>query len=76
VGSRAAIEVGPVVGFAPAARYVHPDKPRRGAGSRARAVTPADLPLRDDILISAFAVAAFSVIVQGLTAPLALRALR
>ena len=41
VGSRAAIEVGLVVGFAPAVRYVHPDKPRRGlprAGSRARAV--------------------------------------
>ena len=32
---------------------------------------PADLPLRDDILISAFAVVAFSVIVQGLTAPFA-----
>ena len=37
---------------------------------------PANLPLRDDILISAFAVVAFSVIVQGLTAPLALKALR
>ena len=36
---------------------------------------PADLPLRDDILISAFAVVAFSVIVQGLTAPVALRGL-
>jgi hypothetical protein len=37
---------------------------------------PADLPSRDDILISAFAVVAFSVIVLGLTAPLALRTLR
>ena len=36
---------------------------------------PNDLPLRDDILISPFAVVAFSVIVQGLTAPFALRAL-
>jgi CPA1 family monovalent cation:H+ antiporter len=36
---------------------------------------PADLPRRDDILISAFAVVAFSVVVQGLTAPVALRAL-
>ena len=32
-----------------------------------------DLPQRDDILIVAFAVVAFSVIVQGLTAPFALR---
>jgi CPA1 family monovalent cation:H+ antiporter len=37
---------------------------------------PADLPRRDDILISAFAIVAFSVIVQGLTAPLALKAVR
>ena len=36
---------------------------------------PADLPLRDDIFISAFAVVAFSVIVQQrLTARLALNA--
>jgi CPA1 family monovalent cation:H+ antiporter len=49
----------------------------RGAVSLALALAlPADLPRRDDILISAFAVVAFSVIVQGLTAPLALRALR
>ena len=34
---------------------------------------PADLPYREDILIVAFAVVAFSVIVQGLTAPLALQ---
>jgi hypothetical protein len=33
---------------------------------------PADLPLRDAILISAFGVVAFSVIVQGLTAPFAI----
>jgi CPA1 family monovalent cation:H+ antiporter len=49
----------------------------RGAVSLALALAlPADLPRRDDILISAFAVVAFSVIVQGLTAPLALRGLR
>ena len=49
----------------------------RGALALALALAlPADLPLRDDILISAFAVVAFSVIVQGLTAPLALRAAR
>jgi monovalent cation:H+ antiporter, CPA1 family len=49
----------------------------RGAVSLALALAlPVDLPRRDDILISAFAVVAFSVIVQGLTAPLALRALR
>ena len=48
----------------------------RGALALALALSlPADLPLRDDILISAFAVVAFSVIVQGLTAPLALKAL-
>jgi CPA1 family monovalent cation:H+ antiporter len=46
----------------------------RGALALALALSlPADLPLRDDILISAFAVVAFSVIVQGLTAPLAVR---
>ena len=49
----------------------------RGALALALALAlPADLPLRDDILISAFAVVAFSTIVQGLTAPLALKALR
>ena len=48
---------------------------KAAAGMIALAV-PADLPRRDDILISAFAVVAFSVIVQGLTAPLALKALR
>jgi CPA1 family monovalent cation:H+ antiporter len=47
----------------------------RGALALALALSlPADLPLRDDILISAFAVVAFSVIVQGLTAPFALKA--
>jgi CPA1 family monovalent cation:H+ antiporter len=49
----------------------------RGALALALALAlPADVPRRDDILISAFAVVAFSVIVQGLTAPLALKALR
>jgi monovalent cation:H+ antiporter, CPA1 family len=49
----------------------------RGALALALALAlPADLPRRDDILISAFAVVAFSVIVQGLTAPLALKAAR
>ena len=49
----------------------------RGALTLALALAlPADLPRRDDILISAFAVVAFSVIVQGLTAPIALKALR
>ena len=49
----------------------------RGALALALALAlPIDLPRRDDILISAFAVVAFSVIVQGLTAPLALKALR
>ena len=49
----------------------------RGALALALALAlPADLPRRDDILISAFAVVAFSVIVQGLTAPLALKALK
>ena len=48
----------------------------RGALALALALSlPADLPRRDDILISAFAVVAFSVIVQGLTAPLALKGL-
>ena len=49
----------------------------RGALALALALAlPADLPMRDDILIAAFAVVAFSVIVQGLTAPLALKAAR
>jgi monovalent cation:H+ antiporter, CPA1 family len=49
----------------------------RGALALALALAlPADLPQREDILIVAFAVVAFSVIVQGLTAPFALRALR
>jgi monovalent cation:H+ antiporter, CPA1 family len=48
----------------------------RGALTLALALAlPTDLPRRDDILISAFAVVAFSVIVQGLTALLALRGL-
>ena len=48
----------------------------RGALALALALAlPYDLPRRDDILISAFAVVAFSVLVQGLTAPLALKAL-
>jgi CPA1 family monovalent cation:H+ antiporter len=42
----------------------------RGALALALALSlPADLPRREDILILAFAVVAFSVIVQGLTAP-------
>ena len=46
----------------------------RGALALALALAlPPSLPRRDDILIAAFAVVAFSVIVQGLTAPLALR---
>ncbi len=46
----------------------------RGALALALALSlPADLPEREDILIVAFAVVAFSVIVQGLTAPFALR---
>jgi monovalent cation:H+ antiporter, CPA1 family len=49
----------------------------RGALALALALAlPSDVPRRDDILIVAFAVVAFSVIVQGLTAPFALRALR
>jgi CPA1 family monovalent cation:H+ antiporter len=46
----------------------------RGALALALALAlPPDLPYREDILIVAFAVVAFSVIFQGLTAPLALR---
>jgi CPA1 family monovalent cation:H+ antiporter len=37
---------------------------------------PADAPYRDQILVGAFAVVAFSALVQGLTAAPALRALR
>jgi Na+:H+ antiporter len=44
----------------------------RGALALALAL-PAETPYREDILIVAFAVVAFSVILQGLTAPLALR---
>ena len=48
----------------------------RGALALALALSlPADMPRREDILIVAFAVVAFSVIVQGLTAPFALKAL-
>ncbi len=48
----------------------------RGALALALALSlPYDLPRREDILIFAFAVVAFSVIVQGLTAPFALKAL-
>ena len=46
----------------------------RGALALALALSlPADLPRREDILIVAFAVVAFSIVVQGLTAPFALR---
>ena len=46
----------------------------RGALALALALAlPAEVPYREDILIVAFAVVAFSVIVQGLTAPLALQ---
>jgi CPA1 family monovalent cation:H+ antiporter len=48
----------------------------RGALALALALTlPTDLPYREDILVVAFAVVAFSIIVQGLTAPFALRRL-
>jgi monovalent cation:H+ antiporter, CPA1 family len=47
----------------------------RGALALALALPPEPLR-RDNILISAFAVVPFSVIVQGLTAPLALKAVR
>jgi CPA1 family monovalent cation:H+ antiporter len=48
----------------------------RGALALALALSlPYDLPRREDILILAFAVVAFSVIIQGLTAPIALKAL-
>jgi len=46
----------------------------RGALALALALAlPGEAPYREDILIVAFAVVAFSVIVQGLTTPLALR---
>ena len=49
----------------------------RGALALALALAlPADLARLDDILIVAFAVVAFSVVVQGLTAPMALKAAR
>jgi monovalent cation:H+ antiporter, CPA1 family len=48
----------------------------RGALALALALAlPPDLPHREDILIVAFAVVAFSIVVQGLTAPFALTAL-
>ena len=48
----------------------------RGALALALALAlPRDLPYRTDILIAAFAVVAFSILVQGLTAPFALKAL-
>jgi len=37
---------------------------------------PPSLPLRDEMVLAAFAVAAFSIVVQGLSMPLLLRALR
>ena len=49
----------------------------RGALALALALSlPADISRRDDILIVAFAVVAFSIIAQGLTAPFALRWLK
>jgi monovalent cation:H+ antiporter, CPA1 family len=49
----------------------------RGALTLALALSlPPDAPYRDDILLGAFAVVAFSVLIQGLTAKTALRALR
>ena len=46
----------------------------RGALALALALSaPVDLPQREDILITAFAVVAFSVVVQGLTTPFALK---
>ena len=48
----------------------------RGALALALALAlPYDVPNREDILIVAFAVVAFSIVVQGLTAPFALKAL-
>ena len=49
----------------------------RGALALALALAiPPEAPYRDEILVGAFAVVAFSVLVQGLTAGWALRALR
>ena len=48
----------------------------RGALALALALAlPYDLPRREDILIVAFAVVAFSIVIQGLTAPFVLKAL-
>jgi CPA1 family monovalent cation:H+ antiporter len=48
----------------------------RGALGLALALSlPDTLPLRDMIVVSTFAVVAFSIVVQGLTMPLLLRAL-
>jgi CPA1 family monovalent cation:H+ antiporter len=48
----------------------------RGALGLALALAlPSDLPMHDEILVSAFAVVAFSVVVQGITMPLVLRRL-
>ena len=48
----------------------------RGALALALALSlPAETPYRDEILVAAFGVVAFSSLVQGLTAGLALRAL-
>jgi CPA1 family monovalent cation:H+ antiporter len=47
----------------------------RGALALALALAlPADLPRREDILIVAFSVVAFSIVVQGLTVPFVLSA--
>jgi CPA1 family monovalent cation:H+ antiporter len=37
---------------------------------------PPDFPLRDQILVAAFAVVSFSVLIQGLTMPVILRLLK
>lgn len=48
----------------------------RGALALALALAlPHDMPWREDILIVAFAIVAFSIVVQGLSAPLVIRAL-
>ena len=48
----------------------------RGALALALALTlPVDMPFRDSIVVAAFGVAVFSIVVQGLTMPLLLRAL-
>ena len=49
----------------------------RGALALALALTlPRDMPYRGPIVVAAFGVAAFSIIIQGLTMPLLLRWLR